>query len=166
MEDLFASVKNMRLKYREIFQSCFAECINKIDYLKSDDDVLEFIESYFKEVCEKRALLIENRNKFSCSCCGDCCKLACSEFSPFELKQKAQNGDNFASQFLSVFVPYNSKKEARKINPEYIKEVERLGEVMAKRGHQLVFGAGNNGVMGAAARGVKKANGKKRNTYE
>ena len=49
---------------------------------------------------------------------------------------------------------------SNEINPEYIKAVEILGEVMGKRGHQLVFGAGNNGVMGAAARGIKKANGK------
>ena len=46
------------------------------------------------------------------------------------------------------------------INPEYIMEAEKLGEAMAKRGHQLVFGAGNNGMMGATARGVKRIGGK------
>ena len=40
------------------------------------------------------------------------------------------------------------------IDPEYIQKVELLGEEMAKRGHSLVFGAGGNGLMGAAARGV------------
>ena len=30
---------------------------------------------------------------------------------------------------------------------------------MTKRGHSLVFGGGANGLMGAAARGVKKGNG-------
>lgn len=34
-----------------------------------------------------------------------------------------------------------------------------LGEVMAKRGHSLVFGGGGHGVMGATARGVKSADG-------
>lgn len=46
------------------------------------------------------------------------------------------------------------------IDDSYIKAVENLGEIMAKRGHELVFGAGGNGVMGAIARGVKNAGGK------
>ena len=46
------------------------------------------------------------------------------------------------------------------INEKYIKLVEELGELMVKRGHELVFGAGGNGLMGAAARGVRSQNGK------
>lgn len=42
----------------------------------------------------------------------------------------------------------------------YIEAVEKLGEKMAEKGHELVFGAGGNGLMGAAARGVKRGNGK------
>lgn len=42
----------------------------------------------------------------------------------------------------------------------YIDAVEKLGEEIAKRGHELVFGAGGNGLMGAAARGVYKQGGK------
>lgn len=45
------------------------------------------------------------------------------------------------------------------IDEIYIKTVEDLGEQMAKRGHSLVFGAGGTGLMGAAARGVKKGGG-------
>ena len=45
------------------------------------------------------------------------------------------------------------------IDPEYIRLVEIMGEEMAKRGHTLVFGGGANGLMGAAARGVKKGGG-------
>lgn len=45
------------------------------------------------------------------------------------------------------------------IDPEYIRLVEIMGEKMAKRGHSLVFGGGGNGLMGAAARGVKKGGG-------
>jgi hypothetical protein len=41
----------------------------------------------------------------------------------------------------------------------YIKTVEDLGEKIAKRGHSLVFGAGGTGLMGAAARGVKRGGG-------
>lgn len=46
------------------------------------------------------------------------------------------------------------------IDQKYIKLVEDLGEMLVKRGHELVFGAGGNGLMGAAARGVRKQNGK------
>ncbi|MBQ3572983.1 MAG: TIGR00730 family Rossman fold protein [Clostridia bacterium] len=45
------------------------------------------------------------------------------------------------------------------IDKEYIERVENLGREMAKRGHSLVFGGGGNGLMGAAARGVKDENG-------
>lgn len=45
------------------------------------------------------------------------------------------------------------------IDPEYIEKVEAMGEEMAKRGHSLVFGAGANGLMGAAARGVHRGGG-------
>ena len=46
------------------------------------------------------------------------------------------------------------------IDPEYIEKVEALGREMAKRGHSLVFGAGANGLMGAAARGVHQGGGR------
>ena len=45
------------------------------------------------------------------------------------------------------------------IDPEYIAKVEALGREMAKRGHSLVFGGGGNGLMGAAARGVRDGGG-------
>lgn len=46
------------------------------------------------------------------------------------------------------------------IDEKYIATVETLGEKMAQRGHSLVFGAGATGLMGAAARGVKRGGGK------
>lgn len=45
------------------------------------------------------------------------------------------------------------------IDKEYIEKVEKLGALMVKRGHSLVFGGGANGLMGAAARGVKSEGG-------
>lgn len=45
------------------------------------------------------------------------------------------------------------------IDDIYIKTVEELGEKLAKRGHELVFGAGATGLMGAAARGFKRGGG-------
>ena len=46
------------------------------------------------------------------------------------------------------------------IDEIYIDETEKIGELMAKKGHSLVFGGGNTGVMGAAARGVHRGNGR------
>ena len=48
---------------------------------------------------------------------------------------------------------------SNEIDKEYIRLVEEFGELLAKRGHSLVFGAGANGLMGAAARGVTKGGG-------
>jgi len=64
------------------------------------------------------------RQTFKCQKTGTCCRLASSEFSYEELKHKAQNGDNFARQFTSVFIPYDSIEKAREIYSEYIDMVE------------------------------------------
>ena len=48
---------------------------------------------------------------------------------------------------------------SNEIHQSFIDTVENFGEMFAKRGHNLVFGAGGSGLMGAAARGVKKGNG-------
>ncbi len=45
------------------------------------------------------------------------------------------------------------------IDKKYIDLAEDLGEKLARRGHSLVFGAGATGLMGATARGVKRAGG-------
>ena len=45
------------------------------------------------------------------------------------------------------------------IDKEYIEKVEVLGKMIAQRGHSLTFGGGCNGLMGAAARGVKEEGG-------
>lgn len=46
------------------------------------------------------------------------------------------------------------------IDKKYIEITEEMGKEMVSRGHSLVFGGGGNGLMGAAARGVKSAGGK------
>lgn len=45
------------------------------------------------------------------------------------------------------------------IPEKYIVSATALGEEIARRGHSLVFGGGDAGVMGAAARGAKKHHG-------
>lgn len=45
------------------------------------------------------------------------------------------------------------------IDHAYIVATEKLGEMLAERGHSLVYGAGGAGLMGAAARGMKRGGG-------
>lgn len=45
------------------------------------------------------------------------------------------------------------------IDKGFIKDVEKLGGEMVKRGHSLVFGGGSSGLMGAVARGVHAEDG-------
>lgn len=47
-----------------------------------------------------------------------------------------------------------------KTDQKYITAVEQLGEILAGRGHSLVYGAGAGGLMGAVARGFTKGEGK------
>lgn len=48
---------------------------------------------------------------------------------------------------------------SKTIDEKYTKPVESMGEFFAKHGHNLVFGAGSTGEMGAVARGFKKGGG-------
>lgn len=48
---------------------------------------------------------------------------------------------------------------SKSIENKYIQKCEELGEIIAKRGHGLVFGGGADGVMGACARGAKRKDG-------
>lgn len=49
---------------------------------------------------------------------------------------------------------------SKTIDDVYIRAVEELGEHLAQRGHDLIFGSGCTGAMGAAARGFRRGGGK------
>jgi uncharacterized protein (TIGR00730 family) len=49
---------------------------------------------------------------------------------------------------------------SRDLRQEYYDAAFELGAEMARRGHELVFGGGTSGLMGAAARGMSSAGGK------
>ncbi len=44
-------------------------------------------------------------------------------------------------------------------HPDYVAETERLGRLLAQRGHTIIYGGGATGLMGAIARGAKQENG-------
>ena len=72
-----------------------------------------------KSICEKIIEINKLRDKYQCNRCAACCKLASSEFSFEELKERAKNGDIFAKDFISIFVPYENIDEARAQYPEF-----------------------------------------------
>lgn len=78
-----------------------------------------------KDVLEKVKAIDTRKHCFSCGCCGSCCKLASSEYSYEQLKERAKNGDKFSQDFVSIFIPYTSKEEPRKLFPEYIELLEQ-----------------------------------------
>ena len=149
MTDLNYTIDSLRKEYREIFIQSAEETKKRLENIRPDNLEGEIFDKFpenssgkkwqeetlkllsndiSKEIYRKLNEILAYRTKFNCVGCATCCNLACSEFSPEELKQKAQNGDNFAKQFLSVFVPYNSKEEARKVYPEYIELLEKNKE--------------------------------------
>lgn len=149
MAELNDNISKLRKNYREIFAASVEEIQKQIDFVKPDGFEGDLFDKYepdslgrnwqnkviqllnndiSKEIFRKLNEILAYRVKFNCVGCATCCNLACSEFSPEELKQKAENGDNFAKQFTSIFIPYSSKEEARKIYPEYIELLEENNE--------------------------------------
>ncbi len=137
-EEQFSNQKSI---YREIFLKSADEINARLAKLKPENVTGDLFDKYENnssgrnwqfeckellkgeisaEIYRKMKEILAYRTQFSCAGCATCCKLACSEFSLAELKQKALNGDKFATQFLSVFVPYETKEEAKKVYPEYI----------------------------------------------
>ncbi len=149
MAELNDKIADIRKEYRNIFQVSAEAINNRIEKIKPHNFKGELINKYAanstgqnwqkatikllnedisKEIYRKLNEIMAYRNEYKCVGCATCCNLACSEFSPSELKEKADNGDIFATQFLSVFIPYETKEEARKIYPEYIELLEENDE--------------------------------------
>ncbi|MEI8129737.1 MAG: YkgJ family cysteine cluster protein [bacterium] len=128
MSNLSNDVDNLKTKYREIFSRTIEEFNQRVEKIKPQEFLKFLNEDILKEIYEQKLKILESRKKISCTGCAACCKLACSEFSYDELRQKAQNGDNFATQFISVFVPHDTEVEAEKIYPEYFELLKNKAE--------------------------------------
>ena len=72
--------------------------------------------------------IMDKKENYECNRCAACCKLAVSPYSYEQLKQRANRGDKFSADFVSVFVPYKSEEEARSVNPEYFALLNKLVE--------------------------------------
>ena len=149
MEHLEHTVNKMKKMYREIFLKTSDAIKLRIDEIKPKDFQGDVLDKYDKnsigfqwqvavldmfendishEIYRKWQEVLKLRENYECKGCATCCNLACSEYSPEELKRRAEKGDNFAKQFTSIFVPYNSREEARKIYPEYINLLDETVE--------------------------------------
>ena len=90
-------------------------------------EVLRFFErTYLPSLKKSQKDIFNKKINYNCICCGNCCRLAVSEFSYEELKERASRGDLFSKDFISVFVPYNSVEEAELANPEYFKLLNKV----------------------------------------
>lgn len=142
MDDLNSTLSGMKKRYREIFMKSVEAIKERVDELKPIDFEGDIFDKYEKnskgaqwqvavidmfendisqEIFRKWTEIIDYRKNFECKGCATCCNLACSEFSYEELQKRASEGDNFAKQFTSIFVPYENKEDAKKVYPEYIK---------------------------------------------
>ncbi len=141
---MFEEYENQKSEYRKIFLQCawtVFEYLNSkkpnnfegdiFDKYDSGTDgklwqskVLEFIDNVFlNDISQKRQYIMDERKKYKCLQCGECCRFACSENSFEKLKTKSKN-DNTAKEFIETFIPYNTIEEARKVFPQYIKLLE------------------------------------------
>ena len=90
------------------------------DYKTWQKEIIKLFDGEIAQgIYDKWMKMFEYRKQFECIGCATCCKLACSEFSYEQLQKKAAKGDNFATQFISVFIPYEDENVARAIYPEY-----------------------------------------------
>lgn len=109
-------VKNCKLEKKDVFSDYPVGCAYR-DWQKQ---VLSFLAGEYRQKLKNTyKMIMDKKSECNCACCGNCCRLATSEYSYEQLKQRAMKGDKFSKSFVSVFVPYKSEEEAKKANPEY-----------------------------------------------
>ena len=107
MAELNDKITKLRKNYREIFVTCGEEIEKRVNELRPENlegeifqkykpdsegykwqvSVLELLDNEIsKEIYRKLNEILAYRSQFKCIGCATCCKLACSEFSPEELK--------------------------------------------------------------------------------
>lgn len=112
MCEIFNLVDKLNEKYARILK----------EELKTFDDNAE------ARLLELKTRILNKRKEVSCGKCGSCCRLAACPNSPEELKEKANNGDKFAKEFINTFTLYENIEEVEKLHPEYVKAVKSLHE--------------------------------------
>lgn len=114
--------KDCKLQVKDVFTDYPA---SGCAYREWQMQILTFLAGDYRQKLKNTyKMIMDKKDEFSCSRCAACCKLATSEYSYDQLKQRAMRGDKFSRDFVSVFVPYSTEEEARNANPEFFKLLE------------------------------------------
>lgn len=117
------AIKDCKVTVKDVFTDYPVGC----EYNKWQKQILSYLNGEFlKKLDATYDLIVESKSKYNCISCGNCCKLAVSEYSYDQLKQRASRGDNVSKDFISVFVPYESEDAAKSVNPEYFELLNAL----------------------------------------
>lgn len=66
---------------------------------------------------------LERRPQRLCKMCGKCCRVVVASLPHEELVQNAQSGDKSSTEFLELFIPYNSVDEAMQVDEAVVKNI-------------------------------------------
>ncbi len=119
------TVKDCRVEKKDVFTDYPVGCA----YKEWQSKILSFLAGEYKQKLKNiYNEMMSKKCEYECGRCASCCRLAVSEYSYEQLKQRALRGDNFSKDFISVFIPYPSEEEAKKANPEYFELLVNLME--------------------------------------
>ena len=110
------TVKDCKIQKKDVFTDYPVGCAYR-DWQKQ---VLSFLAGEYKQKLKNTyKVIMDKKCETECIQCANCCRLASSEYSYEQLKQRAMRGDKYSRDFVSVFVPYKTEEEAKLANPEY-----------------------------------------------
>ncbi len=66
---------------------------------------------------------LSKRPQYLCKMCGKCCRVVTTSIPYPKLKEMAESGDKGACDFLSLFIPYDSIEEAKKIDASIVENI-------------------------------------------
>ena len=122
---LYCTVKDCKVEKKDVFSQYPVNC----KYREWQFQIITFLTGDYRQKLKAAyKAIMDKKNEYSCCRCAACCRLATSEYSYNQLKQRAMRGDKFAADFVSVFVPYETEEEAKKVNPEYFELLNELVE--------------------------------------
>lgn len=119
------AIKDCNIEKKDVFTAYPLNC----KYREWQLQMLAFLSGDYKQKLKIiHKSILDKKSNYTCSQCAACCKLATSEYSYEQLKQRALRGDKFSEDFVSVFVPYKTEDEAKNANPEYFELLNKLLE--------------------------------------
>ena len=72
---------------------------------------------------------LNKRPQSLCKMCGRCCRVITNTKYPYQtIKKMAQEGNEFAIDFLKIFEPYPSVESARKVDNAIVENIKQMLE--------------------------------------